>query len=465
MVHYTAEPINESLILFSDKELSVLGVQSFIYVMQFMTDQPLRKDQTEEKCAYFIIQLGKEKEFLRDELYCQIIKQTSNNPRKESCARGWLLLKLITGFFPCSSTLLPYMMRHLQSCSQDSNHPYQEKAHACENNLKHSLTYGGRRNIPSHLEMEAILAGRNTRRLPILLPGGVEFPCKVCNFNVANEVVIDICTEMGMSNPAEVNEFSIFATRHQDEQVRPIHPDEYVLDFLLDDGSISLSFHRLLWKYPLHFENDLYIEFHYHLILADYLNGKILLPGNSSTLHQQVAELAVLQHLALGFNQQPTPQELKQYVPLLDGISANDQNLHSAALRQLSLSANINPVDAKIHFIKTLSSLHLFGSNIFMAQKISHKGCPSPCVVAVNHEDIGIIHPQTRFSALTIPMEEVQSLRTITPKKEKVPAVEINFGNPSHPNTITIYLKQARELCHIIAIIMDLLRPPSRNRT
>lgn len=41
---------------------------------------------------------------------------------------------------------------------------------------------------------------------------------------------------------------------------------------------------------------------------------------------------------------------------------------------------------------------------------------------------------------------EVQSLRAITPKKEKVPAVEINFGNPSHPNTITIYLKQVQNL-------------------
>ncbi|XP_026771155.3 unconventional myosin-XVB [Pangasianodon hypophthalmus] len=465
MVQYTAEPINESLILFSDNDLSVLGVQSFIHVMQFMTDQPLRKDQTEAKCANFIIQLGKENEFLRDELYCQIIKQTSNNPHKESCARGWLLLNLITGFFPCSSTLLPYVMRHLKNCSQDSNHPFQEKSQMCEDNLKRSLTYGGRRYIPSHLEMEALLAGRSARRLPILLPGEVEFPCKVRSFSVAIEVVRDICTEMGVSNPAEVNEFSILATRGQDGQVRPIHPDEYVFDFLLDDGSILLTFHRLVWKYPLHFENDLYVDFHYHLILIDYLSGKLLLPGNSSTLQQQVAELAALQHLALGFNQQPTPQELKQYFPRMDGISANDQNLHSATLRQFSLIANVKSTEAKIRFIKTLSSLHLFGSNIFMAQKVSHKGCPSPCVVAVNHESINILHPQTQMSALTIPVEEVQSLRSISPKKEKVPVVEINFGNPAHVNTITIYLKQARELCHIIAIIMELMRPPSRNRT
>lgn len=45
---------------------------------------------------------------------------------------------------------------------------------------------------------------------------------------------------------------------------------------------------------------------------------------------------------------------------------------------------------------ETLSSMQLFGSNIFMAQKVSHKDCPAPCVVAVNHESINILHPQTQ---------------------------------------------------------------------
>ena len=81
-----------------------------------------------------------------------------------------------------------------------------ELARVCEDNLKRSLTHGGRRHVPSHLELDALLvththtlalytclcfidttvhvcvcvflqAGRSTRRFPLQFPGGVEFPC------------------------------------------------------------------------------------------------------------------------------------------------------------------------------------------------------------------------------------------------------------------------------------------------
>ncbi|KAJ7987825.1 hypothetical protein DPEC_G00330530 [Dallia pectoralis] len=461
MVEYTDVPIQESLILYSDPELNALAVQSFSNVMQFMGDQPARKHRSEIDCVSHVLMLGKEKEFIRDEIYCQVIKQTTNNPNRESCTLGWRLFTLVAGFFPCSGNLNPYVTLYLQQISQDPTHSYQDMSTMCKDNLFRSLVHGGRRHVPSHVEMEAILAGRRSRRFPIQLPGGVEFPCKIHSCSVALEVTEELCGEMGIQDLSEVKEFSIHASRDKDGMVRPIHPDEYLFDFLLDDGSIVLSFRRVIWTHPLHFDNDLYLEFHFQQVLSDYLDGKLVLPGSNDTVSQQMAELALLQHLAKGLTQEPTVPELREYLPRQDGGSANLEKIHYITQRELNAVESLSPNNAKARFLDCLSSLPLFGSNIFLAQKVSDSSCPAPCLVAVNQEGVLFCHPRTQERSFVIPLEELQSLRSV--RSKKVPAVEINHGNGGRPKTITIHLKQAKELCHIIAVIKEELVRPSIN--
>ncbi|XP_069024648.1 unconventional myosin-XVB [Embiotoca jacksoni] len=469
-VRHTEVPIQESLILYNDPEINDLSVQSFMNLMQFMGDIPLKKGITQSDCLSQILLLGKEKELLRDEIYCQIIKQTTNNPTKSSSTFGWRLLNLTTGFFPCSATLQPYVIRHLQDISQDHEHPYQELAALCQENLQRSLSFGGRRNIPSHVEMEAILAGKTSRRIPIHLPGGAEFPIKIRSFTMTADVVSELCKEMGISQLNEIKEFFIFANRLHDGLVRPLHAEEYLFDFLLDDSSISLSLRRVIWLTPLSFCSDLYVDFHYQQLLAEYLSGHLMLPsagggrggGGGSSSVQQIAELAGLQHLAQGLKNQPSLSEIKEYLPSQDGLSSKVEEIQSFCEGQIAALQALSPQNAKIRFIESLSSLPLFGSSTFLAQKVSQHSCPSPCTVSINQEGVLFIHPSTQEQVFQIPLADVQSVRTIRSKKQyKVPMMDINYGTAVHPKKVTIHMKQAKELCHTISLIMEaLIQPP-----
>uniref|UniRef100_A0A3B4YEN7 Myosin XVB n=1 Tax=Seriola lalandi dorsalis TaxID=1841481 RepID=A0A3B4YEN7_SERLL len=375
-------------------------------LMQFMGDIPMKKNNNQSNC------LRKEKELLRDEIYCQVIRQTTNNPTKSSCTLGWRLLSLMTGFFSCSGTLQPYVTHHLHSISQDYEHPYQELARLCQDNLQRTLSFGGRRSLPSDIEMEAILVNW----CPAPPPSG------------------------GL--------------------VRPLHPEEYLFDFLLDDNSMFLSLRRVMWRSPLSFRSDLYLEFHYQQLLSDYLSWRLMVPlaADGSPSVQHIAELTALQHLAQGQGNPPSLPEVKEYLPSQDRVSIKAEEIHSLCLRQILTLQSLSPQDAKIRLIKFMSTLPLFGSNTFLAQKVSLRGGPSPCVVSMGPEGVLFINPKTQHVFL-IPLADVLSMKTIRAKKQgKMPSVDINYGSPARPAKVTIHLKQVTTYtCYYILILYNMI--------
>lgn len=63
---------------------------------------------------------------LCDEIYCQLIKQTTNNksPKADSCQRGWRLMAIITAYYKSSEVLKPYILKYLESNAYDTKRPY-----------------------------------------------------------------------------------------------------------------------------------------------------------------------------------------------------------------------------------------------------------------------------------------------------------------------------------------------------
>ena len=115
-------------------------------------------------------------EALRDEVYCQLMKQTTNNksPNPDSCQRGWRLFSIVAAYFTCSEALRPYLTKYLETAAYDKRRAYHGTATVCLQNLRKTVKYGGRKNVPSVEEIMAISAGRNAKRQIYRLPGGTE---------------------------------------------------------------------------------------------------------------------------------------------------------------------------------------------------------------------------------------------------------------------------------------------------
>lgn len=90
---------------------------------------------------------------------------------RESAQQGWRLMAIFTCYFGCSEVLKPYLLKYLESTAQSKEQAHNSKcifqhmqcitsfiviAQSCLHNLRQTFKYGGRKNVPSRDELQAL---------------------------------------------------------------------------------------------------------------------------------------------------------------------------------------------------------------------------------------------------------------------------------------------------------------------
>jgi hypothetical protein len=76
------DPIRKPMLVLQDKALKKEACELFKSVQVYMTDRKAKPGNTLNSVALEICNVGYSKAGLRDELYIQICRQTTENPRK-----------------------------------------------------------------------------------------------------------------------------------------------------------------------------------------------------------------------------------------------------------------------------------------------------------------------------------------------------------------------------------------------
>ncbi|XP_077748512.1 unconventional myosin-XV [Canis aureus] len=461
---FTKTPLQESLIELSDSSLNKMATDMFLAVMRFMGDAPL-KGQSELDVLYTLLKLCEDHEVMRDECYCQVVKQITDNTstKQDSCQRGWRLLYIVTAYHSCSEVLQPHFVRFLQDVSRTPGLPFQGIAKACEQNLQKTLRFGGRVEHPSSMELRAMLAGRSSKRQLFLLPGGLERHLKIKTCTVALDVVEEICAEMALTRPEAFSEYVIFVVTNQGQHVCPLSRCAYILDVASEmeqvDGGYMLWFRRVLWDQPLKFDNELYVTMHYNQVLPDYLKGLFSsVPASrpSEQQLQQMSKLASLQHRAKDHSYLPSVREIQDYIPAqLYHTMAGSAWLNLLGQHRQQTQA-LSPHQARAQFLGLISALPMFGSSFFFIQSCSNAAVPAPCILAVNQNGLNFLSTETHELMVKFPLKEIQSTRTQRPTaSSSYPYVEIALGDVAAQRTMQLQLEQGLELCRVVAVHVE----------
>eukprot|EP01006_Ploeotia_vitrea_P038499 TRINITY_DN66241_c8_g1_i1.p1 TRINITY_DN66241_c8_g1~~TRINITY_DN66241_c8_g1_i1.p1 ORF type:complete len:707 (+),score=392.65 TRINITY_DN66241_c8_g1_i1:360-2480(+) len=158
MMMHSLTLIPHALNRIEDKELDADAQQMFKNITSYMLDRKSSKEPFGHVHKLCKTVLACEKStILRDEAYCQIIKQLTNNAVPSSVRRGWQLMGICTGIFPPSKEFMPYLEVFLDiSLEQWKKHAeLRQRILYCQQRLESTFLNGAREHAPVESEVTA----------------------------------------------------------------------------------------------------------------------------------------------------------------------------------------------------------------------------------------------------------------------------------------------------------------------
>ncbi|XP_055630321.1 unconventional myosin-XV [Toxorhynchites rutilus septentrionalis] len=453
-------------------DLAPLALECFDCILRYCGDLIADADQTEVKCVYTVLMHCHKHLALRDEVYCQLIKQTTANRSQcpDSAQRAWRLLSILAAYFGCSEALRPYLIEHLTSAASDRRRSCHGTAAVCLTNLRKTARCGGRKNVPSVEEVTAVSAGRSARRQIYRLPGGAERIVNTRCSTVVGDVITELCALLGIDIVAEQQEFSLYCIVQGDAFTMPLAADEYILDVtteLLKSGQpFYLIFCRSVWHFPLKRDpapTPLYIEVLFNQVAPDYLEGLLLeLPNGGAPTPDYVrdmARIAAILHRAADLNHLPAMKEIKFLLPK-PALSLRElRPAQWVALVQSAWPsiANLSPIQVKAQFLNVLSSWPLFGSSFFAVKRVWSEEAiaddVSPMwrelILALNRQGVLFLDPNTHETMQHWAFNEVISTRKVR-SEDGALFLDMKVGNLLQQRVIRVQTEQAHEISRLV---------------
>ena len=118
---------------------SIVTIYTYIYIY---TSKKVTLDAPEE---------------MKDELYCQLIKQTTNNASDESLLKGWELMSVMAGSFPPSKNLEPYLLSYIHESVDKTKGKIKAYAQFAMKRLTQTIEQGKRGFEPTTMEVQVYL--------------------------------------------------------------------------------------------------------------------------------------------------------------------------------------------------------------------------------------------------------------------------------------------------------------------
>ena len=417
---FSKDPMKGSLLKrLNANEDNIHKAQStFLAIMKYMGDYPSSKtSRRTTDLTDVIFESPLLIEPLRDEVYCQIIKQLTDNPHRLSEEKGWELMWLLTGCFACSSSLQNDVKLFLKSQSRKMS-----IASDCYLRLHKTIRQGPRKYPPHLVEVEAV------QEKTVRIFHKVYFPDDT---NEAFEVesstrAKDFCGQIAQKLQLRAADgFSLFVKIA--DKVISVPESDFFFDFVRhliewlkkarplpqrDGTTLNMNyqvfFMKKLWTTTV-IGKDPNADsiFHYYQELPK------LLRGYHKCSVEEAMQLASLQYkVKFGEDKihlQNLMRNLGGFVPndMIKKIPS-DKWKEGIEFHYKNLSGR-RKEECKVMFLKIIAKKQTFGSAFFEVRQTTDPHYPDQLLIAVNKNGVNLIDPQSKDILTTYPFTKISN--------------------------------------------------------
>uniref|UniRef100_A0A8C0JQX8 Myosin VIIB n=1 Tax=Canis lupus dingo TaxID=286419 RepID=A0A8C0JQX8_CANLU len=383
-------------------------------ILRYMGDYPSRQAWTSVELADQIFSLALQESALRDEVYCQILKQLTHNTTRYSEERGWQLLWLCTGLFPPGKALLPHAQKFVDTRRKKLLAP------DCSRRIQRILRTGPRKQPPHPVEVEAI--EQNISRIchKIYFPNDTSEMLEVGTYTRVRDVCQGIATRLQLSSwegcslfikiadkviSQKEGDFFFDSLRQVSDWVKKNKPQKEGAPVTLP---YQVYFMRKLWLNVTPGKDvNADTVLHYHQELPKYLRGF------HKCSQEDAVHLAGLIYKAQFDNNRSQlasiPKILRELVPENLTRLMSSEEWRKNILLAYDKHKDKTVEEAKVAFLKGICRWPTFGSAFFEVKQTSEPSYPDIILIAINRHGVLLIHPKTKELLTTYPFTKISS--------------------------------------------------------
>ncbi|XP_063078539.1 unconventional myosin-VIIb [Engraulis encrasicolus] len=404
------EPLKHPLLksLAGNSQLSNLAVQIFTAIMKYMGDYPIKQarsplDLTDQIFSYAA--QNPDHPELRDEIYCQIMKQLTNNNNSVSLERGWQLLWLCCSLYPPTDSLLRHTQRFIES------RPREPLSATCLQRLRAMLSQSPRTMPPHQVEVDAIQQNSTQIYHKVHFPNDTTELYEVTHTTKNSDLCRQIASGLRLASSDGYSLFIKTTTK-----MVSLEDQEYFFDTLRKKTDVSkkekkdkkgnqgvqlgsapylVLFLRKLWFNVVPGKDvtaDTY--FHFPQEVPKYLRGY-----HRCTKEDMISLAGLLFRVKVDSDRSQfvmIPRMLKDLVPAdqMKLMSPEDWKKH--IMSSYNKQSGISVEEAKVSFLRHISAWPTFGATFFEVKQTSDRKLPSVIRIGINKLGVAIIDPRSK---------------------------------------------------------------------